>query len=377
MLLEKRKKDFRFDSMLWQIPSYEDVQHIIYSNNISTAKEYRIYRKDHPGLGLPFYPDRIYNKEWSGWDSFFGSKFIVEESDFPIKLHYSDLREKYLAMGLPSSDPYLDSFTNYEGEWLRWGFFLLDPEITSEEGEWLDLNFFLSDSVTDTETLLLDQGDMLLQRDRKLLSYEQVQKVNQEQGLFTTRQYHEYRKSHPKLGLPSNPSIFYTREWQGWPKFLAPKLSRLLPYKEAWEIVQKNNISTTKQYHEYRKSHTELSLPSKPNIFYKREWQGWPKFLAPKLSRLLSYKEVWEIVQKNNISTTKQYHEYRKSYPELGLPSNPSIFYKREWQGWPEFFAPSTSTKPPKFLSGFSPLDHKAHMELKSPHVPNKKSKGK
>ena len=146
-------------------------------------------------------------------------------------------------------------------------------------------------------------------------------------GIVTIREYHARCK---KLSLPYNPNIYYKSDWKSWSHFLGIKKkgfpeTLLL----ASEIARGADIRTSTEYYARSK---ELGLPFNPDRHYRIEWQGWSDFLGKK--KFPTFLSAREIVKEADI--TKKI-EYLAMYRELGLPSEPDIYYKSEWQSWPDF----------------------------------------
>jgi len=158
------------------------------------------------------------------------------------------------------------------------------------------------------------------------LSYKEAQKIAQQVGIKTYREYRNW-KERPS-NIPSTPNTVYKNEWNGWGEFLG---TDFLSYKEAQKIAQQVGIKSKTEYRNWKERPS--NIPSTPNTVYKNEWNGWGEFLG---TGFLSYKEAQKIVQQAGIKTYREYHNW-KERPN-NIPSNPDRIYKNEWNGWEKEF---------------------------------------
>ena len=104
------------------------------------------------------------------------------------------------------------------------------------------------------------------------------------------------------------------------------------PLEEAQEIIKRAGIKLRK---EYALKYKELGLPSDPRVYYREKgWTDWETFLG-KTEQFPSYDEARELVLKKGISSRRMYDSV---YKELGLPSAPYRTYKdKGWIDWDSF----------------------------------------
>ena len=342
-------------------PSYEEAQRIAQRAGITTAQA---YKKRYKELGLPSNPDGFYKDQWQGWREFLGTGRI-RGTDFPSYKEaqriaqqarittVEEYKKRYKELGLPSA-PY----AYYKEQWQGLGKFLGTGRTrrtdfpSYEEAQRIVQQAGIKSSLEYKKRyngLGLPSASNRTYKDqwqgwREFLgtgissknfpSYEEAQRIVQQAGITTAR---EYKERYKELGLPSSPDGFYKDQWQGWGEFLGTGRIRgtdFPSYEEAQRIAQQAGITTQQ---EYNKRYKELGLPSDSYRFYKEQWQGLREFLGTGRIRgtnFPSYEEAQRIVQQAGITTAP---EYRKRYKELGLPSNPHGFYKDQWQGWGEF----------------------------------------
>jgi hypothetical protein len=104
------------------------------------------------------------------------------------------------------------------------------------------------------------------------------------------------------------------------------------PYGEAQEIIKRAGIKLRK---EYALKYKELGLPSDPRVYYsKKGWTDWDTFLD-RSEQFPSYNEARELVLKEGVLSRRKYDSV---YKDLGLPSAPYRTYKnRGWVDWDSF----------------------------------------
>ena len=272
-----------------KFPSYETARQIIQqAGDITTTKDYNAKFK---ALGLPSRPHIIYKDDWQGFRHFLGTKFPSYETARQIIQQAGDItttkdyNAKFKALGLPSR-----------------------PHIIYKD-DWQGFRHFLG---------------------TKFPSYETARQIIQQAGDITTTK--DYNAKFKALGLPSRPHIIYKDDWQGFRHFLGTKFPS---YETARQIIQQaGDITTQKDYNAKFKA---LGLPSRPNITYKDDWQGLGHFLGTGRTRnkdFPPFETAMKRAQKAGITTQK---EYKAKHKALGLPSNPNITYKDDWQGFGHF----------------------------------------
>ena len=156
-------------------------------------------------------------------------------------------------------------------------------------------------------------------------TYKEAKALVNEKGIFSRRNYDLY---YNELGLPSAPHRTYKDSgWIDWDTFL--NKTRTPSYEEAKGIVLEKGIKTPE---DYKLHYQELGLPKNPNRTYKdKGWVKWDYFLE----KYPTFEEAKQVLAKNGISTKSQYDSSRI---EIGLPSDPKTYYKKEgWNGWNSF----------------------------------------
>lgn len=165
--------------------------------------------------------------------------------------------------------------------------------------------------------------DSFLGKLEQFISYEEAQKIVQEMGVHSRREYDLVYKEN---GLPSAPDRTYKdKGWIDWDSFLG-KTKHKLSYDEAKEIVQEKGI---KDKEEYLLVYNKLGLPKNPNKTYNgKGWIKWDYFLG----KYHTFQEAKVILKESGIKSKRQ---YELSHTKLGLPSDPRTYYKEEgWTSW-------------------------------------------
>ncbi len=171
-------------------------------------------------------------------------------------------------------------------------------------------------------------------------TYEEAQRIVQEKGINSIN---DYKSSYKELGLPAAPGEYYKgKGWIGWPDFFGKTKASYPIYEEAQRIVKENGINSQTAY---KSSYHALGLPSNPSVFYKgKGWIDWPSFFGRSKVSYPTYEEAQRIVKENNINSKT---DYDSSYKELGLPAGPHVFYKdKGWVDWPDFLGKSKASYP-------------------------------
>ncbi len=184
----------------------------------------------------------------------------------------------------------------------------------------------------------------------KWISYKKAQNHVQSLGIRTQKQYNEWSKSGDRpQDIPSNPNRVYKKEWEGWTVFLlGVKKRQWRPYREVQSLVQAHGIKNEDSYRKWRRSSGLEDIPSRPQVSYREEWEGWEVFLGPRREekKWRSYSEVQAHVQSLGIKTKRKYNEWSKSGDRpKDIPSDPQKIYKEEWGGWGIFLGTANQHK--------------------------------
>lgn len=155
----------------------------------------------------------------------------------------------------------------------------------------------------------------------KNISLEDLTIAIRKNKIKTYKDYYRKKKSN----WPSHPSKFYKAHWD-WNKIT----QKYIDFDKLRTEVQKRKIRSIEEYQKFRKK----NWPSRPNLTYRSVWINWNHFLGKKETKFLSYPDLCVQVRKLNIKSQKDYKKNRKDT----WPSNPDLYYKKEWISWFSLF---------------------------------------
>ena len=300
------------------------------SAGISSSTEYKEWQKGQSDM--PSAPNEVYAKEWQGWGPFLGTRRVMgKKENF---LPFEEAMLKAQAAGVSSARKYnewqkgqSDMPANpnlfYAKEWQGWGHFL-------------------------------GTGNVKGRRRGNFLPFEEARLKAQSAGISSSTEYKEWQKGHSDMS--SNPNLFYAKEWQGWGHFLGTgnvkgggriitgnvkdkRRGNFLPFEKARLKAQSAGISSSTEYKEWQKGHSDM--PSAPHQVYAKEWQGWGHFLGTgnvkdkRKGNFLPFEEAMLKAQAAGVSSATEYKEWQKGQSDM--PSAPHQVYAKEWQGWGHF----------------------------------------
>jgi hypothetical protein len=198
-------------------------------------------------------------------------------------------------------------------------------------------------------------------KNKKILPYDECKKwLSNNFGVIT--KWSKIINDLPEF-IPKRPYIAYKKSgWCGWVDFLGRDLSpiKYIEYNHAKEYVQKLNLNSSREWHEYWKRNHEYPdfplVPKSPNTVYA-EWETWTIFLNSNQKSIdlyknkLSFHELKEYIKKNmsNISTSREYKKYVKDNNLVNIPICPNRVYKDYWVSWNSFLGNVKFTKERNF----------------------------
>lgn len=173
---------------------------------------------------------------------------------------------------------------------------------------------------------------------------------------YKFKNLYEYQKvKKKKPHWPRNPDIYYySSGWCGWHHFLGKTKEPYLSFEQCRKEVIKKGISSISEYQSKRKS----NWPSNPNVYYAKQWKGSYHFLGKKKNNYLTYAECKKQVRKLGIQNMKMYILKRKSNWPKDLRSTYSDdfkncydFFGKERKNFPSFDALQKEVRKYKFKS--------------------------
>ena len=243
---------------------------------------------------------------------------LARSTGVKSKQHYRQLRADGL---LPDSVPWNPNKTYENKGWTTWGDFTGSGNVSHKS--------------------------------KKLLSFEDAQKIAQSMKIKSKQHYRQLRADGllPD-GMPSNPSKTYENKgWTTWGDFhgrgnVANKNKNFVSFQNARKLVQSMKIESSLQYRQMKKEGLlPDNMPASPDKTYAgKGWVNWWHFFG---TEFLSFEEAQKLVQSMRIKSSIQYRQMKKE----GLLSknmhwNPAKFYKdKGWKGWKHFLGTTKMMK--------------------------------
>ena len=184
-------------------------------------------------------------------------------------------------------------------------------------------------------------------------NYEDAREFAQKLEFTSISKWNKYCVSGEKPhDVPSSPQKVYKKEWISWPEFLgngniASQKRVYLSFFDAKKFVHNLKLKDIQEWKKYCKSGKRPNnIPAAPNEVYKNKgWIGIPNWIGNgNLSNIgrdyLSYEQCSKFIQKNNITTRKQWEVYCESGKRPNnIPGHPWDVYKKQgtWISWGHF----------------------------------------
>jgi len=162
---------------------------------------------------------------------------------------------------------------------------------------------------------------------RSFLSFKDLKKEVQKEGIKDLKEYQEKQKSKPKWA--SNPNSTYRKEWVSWYDFLGKTKLEIISFQELKKEVQEAGVKNQRDYRKISKNKPDWV--STPERSYSKEWKNWHDFLGSYLKFSTLKKEV----RKAGIQNGSQYAKAKEL--QRKWPRHPYVFYKKEWTNWYDF----------------------------------------
>jgi len=184
-------------------------------------------------------------------------------------------------------------------------------------------------------------------------SFEEARKFVHALELKSSNEWVNYRKSGkmPK-DMPSAPwRVYKNKGWIGFGDWLgtgtiAPQQREFRSFEEARKFVHSLKFKGQKEWRKYSMSGKRPDdIPATPNQVYKNK--GWVSFgdwvgnrnISPTKRKFKSFVEARKFIHSLQLKGSQDWRNYFKSEKmPLDIPSHPHIIYKKEWQGWGDWF---------------------------------------
>ena len=303
---------------------------------------------------IPSNPYNTYKKEWVSWPDFLGSdktnpRSVPKKSEwsyekakaFLKKLGVKDKEDFYRLKKLgkiPKEIPAGARRVYINKGWEGWGDFLSTGRIANQ--------------------------------DKIYKTFEEARKFVRSLGLKTQDAWYEYVKSESlPTDIPNVPRVVYKKEWKSmgdWigTDFIAYRDRIFWSYEKAKAFVIKQGIASS---NEFKKAKSEKKLPddipSNPSLEYEKEWEGWGIFLGTGIianqdKEFWSYNKARTFLKKLGVEKRDHFYQLSKEgkIPKE-IPINANQYYKKEWKGWGDFLG--TGTIAPQNKVYLSPIEAK------------------
>ncbi len=289
------------------------------SLGIISFAEYKERYKEDPHL--PVSPKAYYSDEWPVKN---GREFFFEKE---VKRFYPTLAEAQEATVALS----IQSIKEYSKRYKE------DPRLPSDPP-----CFYLE------EWKEIGSWHLFLKKDvrQMYLSIYDVKKAIYRMGITSQSEY--VQRYTEDVRLPRNLSAVYGKEWARCGDFIHFCLPiKIESFNELHYAIKLLNIKNSKVYRDKRKIYKQL--PSNPKRSFPADFIDW--YHLCNIPHPYSYLELQSMVQKERISTIKQYQTWRMKNKDLRIPSDPDEkeLYKNDWINWYVFFGKEEPFQPEYF----------------------------
>ncbi|WP_440925186.1 DEAD/DEAH box helicase family protein [Candidatus Pelagibacter sp.] len=239
----KNYYDFRY--------SLKQIKEICIKNKINNTKDYQIFVKKNPSLGLPLRINKYY-KEYKAAHIFFAS------IRFPSLKELKSIARK-----------------NKITSMLQWrNFYNKNKDKINLVREPGNLDFYKNDWKGSYDFLGINEPQFKL-RD--------CMKIIHKFKFLDEFDYKKYVKKKIIKNVPKNPKQYFTKNayWPGWKIYLGYKSVEYYSYEEAKRIVKSKNIKSAKDFSN-KKFMFDKRMPKAIDQVYKnkKKWKGWNDFLG-------------------------------------------------------------------------------------------------
>jgi superfamily II DNA or RNA helicase len=152
--------------------------------------------------------------------------------------------------------------------------------------------------------------------------------------------------------IPTNPGVIYS-EFIGLPDFCGyeaiigkSRSNMFVSYIDAKKIAKKYNINQIKAWSKFARKNYKLNIPVHPDRAYKEFisfedfFEG--RFTSVKNREFLNFHDARKFVHKQKIKSLKEWMHYRKNKKPSNIPTNPNVYYQKDWTDWGDFLGTGT-----------------------------------
>ena len=165
---------------------------------------------------------------------------------------------------------------------------------------------------------------------------------------------------HNKIGIPSNPHVFYKNEWISLSDWIGSGVESFnnreyYDYEYCKLLISKFNFKNRSEFYFFIKNkNTDKKIPNRPDHVYKNQnkWEDWQLFLSvkkipprKKSKIFISYDDAKKFISKFDFNHKSEYLNYIDDNNIDFLPKRPDHVYKKKWRGYLDFLGCETNKK--------------------------------
>jgi hypothetical protein len=193
------------------------------------------------------------------------------------------------------------------------------------------------------------EGRFTSVKNREFLNFHDARKFVHKQKIKSLKEWMHYRKNKKPSNIPTNPNVYYQKDWTDWGDFLgtgtiASGKIDYRNYEKAKIFAQSKKLKTAADWLKLTKSKNFPSdIPKSLPGPYKDKWENWSIFLnSGGLQRLntnyKSFIEAKKFLKKFKFENIAEWKKYKNSNDfHNDIPKSPDKIYKREWKGLANF----------------------------------------
>jgi len=312
---------------------FEECKKEVRQQGIKSSTEYKkLYAK----RSWPSDPTKYYKEQWKGWHDFLDKECLISFEELKKEVALKDIQSSSQYQKTFKSNKWpRQPFVTFEKDWKGWDDFFGRAKKLSYEEIKKQLRLKGVISMPQYKKVYKNNGwpsnpnsfykkewkgcyDFFNTKKPKFISFAQLKKILKFEHVDS---WIKYNKIYKKRNWPSSPRDSYKREWKGGHDFFGNTEPTKFPSFE--EIKKEMKKEKIKFWSQYKKLYKEKGWPSRPQDYYK-EWKNWRGKKFP------SFNEFKEKIKIEGIEIFS--NQYKKLYKKRGWPSNPNKFYEKEWK---------------------------------------------
>jgi very-short-patch-repair endonuclease len=189
------------------------------------------------------------------------------------------------------------------------------------------------------------------------LSFNDARDYIRKLNLKNQKEWRNWIK-HNKIGIPSNPHVFYKSEWISLSDWIGSDVESFnnreyYEYEHCKLLIKDMNFKNRSDFYFFVKNkNTDKKIPNRPDHVYKKQnkWEDWQLFLSidktpprKKSKVFISYEEAKEFISNFKFSHESEYLNYIENNNIEFLPKRPNYVYKEKWKGYLDYLGCETN----------------------------------